>query len=1573
MLHNQEQFISMLDTSCGDMTLTGAVVNENSRIVAGGTLTHTGGAVTNTETKKQIQTDTFGTTQFSYTYRRKRPHKSRRRAYQAEVFKTPERKIDNTSTLGVAMYAENTKGTPTAQSITDRRRQDVTDFLDPFGVASPGTMGVAVGKPGDDPRDIRGLITSSLYTVNPSSTSDYLIETDSRFTDAKRFLGSDYMYNYLKWEPEHAHKRLGDGFYEQELIRNQILQHTGRRYLTGYHSDEEEFKALMDAGIAFAKEYHLTPGISLTKEQMAALTSDIVWLDTMTVMVNGQPMDVIYPRVYMRANSPMRLQDDGALISASHLVVNTKDTVENTGTLLGDAIVISADTLQQGGHIRAKTLGVTTIGDIVTTGTIDAVDTVQLLAGRDIIFNNKVTKLQNQDVLTSMAGIAVSGDEGVLLLSANRDVKLAGATLSAMGDKSNIAIGAGRNVDLSTDTLMAKQDMTQDSNNYLRTYRKTELGTAIAGHDITILAKKDVTGRAATIEGTGDVRLGAGQSLTLTNGETISKDSFGAKYKVSGLLSSTTTTMKRDSEHRSVDGSLVTGRTVTMESGKDMHLTAATVVGDTAVTLRAGGNLTATAAEQYDHEASMISVKKSGLMGSGLGIMIGTQQTKDTAMGEGITQVGTVIGSGQGLATVEAGTHIHLTSSDVIGAKGIHIEGNSVTLDGKNNITRERYEHEASSSGLSISLGGRVANAATTAVNYLQQANHRSDKRLAALETLEAGKSLKEGLAEVRGYTSITEAGVQAAYTQAAGQAMQDMAKANLQAITAQTMGPGSTWEAAASMKAAGQGKAAMGLSAKANDADFITQETATNKAAKRDSLVNIYVGIGSSHSKSVTEINETTYAGGSVQSADGTVRIIARGDSNTTSNADTIVNGDITAIGQTIQGKVVDLQAKGDVNLLAGTNTTHITEDSKSSGWSVGASIGTTGFLGGDIGINKAKSEGLTDRTTHTGTTVVGTDAVTITSGQNTNVVGSTVSGNKVVAKVGDDLTITSVQDTDNYKANSKNSSVSVGFSGAGITSFTPYAGKGKTNSTYESVTGPAGIYAGTDGYDITVKDNTALTGSVIDSKATPDKNSLTTGSLTMKDIENKASYEDSYRGIGYTYDRGFNVAEENAKRRGYATAEEKESLDNNYNKVGLVPDLGMSSKGSASSMTKSAIAPGKLTVTKEPVNLNTVNRDTKNSLNELGKIFDKKKLEERQELAKLFAKNANEAIHHISESKGWENGSKEKIALHTLVGGITAELGGHAFIDGGLAGGVNEAAVAKLMNAIGKDNPDMIQIASAVLGYATNKLAGKDGQAGAAVAQWGTKWNGLDTVQQSYYAYEPVPTIEQYLASNIERGHRAGLVKVMESAYIMSAMHPELGEAAENDFIYSFNQAAEIVGIWHRYDAELGMTNNLRIFLQQSADLYPDRDMVYATGKLGVGFGSSGTVGVLGVQVSANSHAEWSTNESHPKIVTEATLGAKVLNTAGAWVNPKNVYTPINHQSENKFDGGIGYKAGNVGIDNGDVIVTVGGEMYLGAGGGGYINLNLSKAWDEAKSVFTGNETEKTEKEKILELIGE
>jgi filamentous hemagglutinin len=52
---------------------------------------------------------------------------------------------------------------------------------------------------------------------------------------------------------------LGDGFYEQKLIREQVAQLTGYRYLEGFNNDEDQYTALMNAGATFAKEYGLRP------------------------------------------------------------------------------------------------------------------------------------------------------------------------------------------------------------------------------------------------------------------------------------------------------------------------------------------------------------------------------------------------------------------------------------------------------------------------------------------------------------------------------------------------------------------------------------------------------------------------------------------------------------------------------------------------------------------------------------------------------------------------------------------------------------------------------------------------------------------------------------------------------------------------------------------------------------------------------------------------------------------------------------------------------------------------------------------------------------------------------------------------------------------------------------------------------------------------------------------------------------------------------------------------------------------------------------------------------------------
>ena len=106
------------------------------------------------------------------------------------------------------------------------------------------------------------LPTSSLYRTNPEATNRPLIETDPQFTDRRKWLSSDYMFNALRSDPQNILKRLGDGYYEQRLVRDQVNQLTGRMFLTGYQDLEAQYKGLMDNGITFAKRFNLTPGVA---------------------------------------------------------------------------------------------------------------------------------------------------------------------------------------------------------------------------------------------------------------------------------------------------------------------------------------------------------------------------------------------------------------------------------------------------------------------------------------------------------------------------------------------------------------------------------------------------------------------------------------------------------------------------------------------------------------------------------------------------------------------------------------------------------------------------------------------------------------------------------------------------------------------------------------------------------------------------------------------------------------------------------------------------------------------------------------------------------------------------------------------------------------------------------------------------------------------------------------------------------------------------------------------------------------------------------------------------------------
>ena len=156
---------------------------------------------------------------------------------------------------------------------------------------------------------------------------------------------------------------------------------------------------------------------------------------------------------------------------------------------------------------------------------------------------------------------------------------------------------------------------------------------------------------------------------------------------------------------------------------------------------------------------------------------------------------------------------------------------------------------------------------------------------------------------------------------------------------------------------------------------------------------------------------------------------------------------------------------------------------------------------------------------------------------------------------------------------------------------------------------------------------------------------------------------------------------------------------------------------KGNTSSRTTSAIAPGTIDIRENPTqDISALSRNTENALNELGRIFDKKKIEEQQELAAVFGEEAFRLAHNMKD-----DGSGRKMIVHAAIAGLMSRITGAGFTSGAVARALNEALINNLK---GKD-PGTAQIVSAIIGAAAAKVAGGSAAAGASAAASGTKNN--------------------------------------------------------------------------------------------------------------------------------------------------------------------------------------------------------------------------------------------------------
>ena len=1231
-VHSAEAVTSSLPAAIragNNVTLHGDTANTDSTISAGETL-RTDGALTENAHQQQEQTVTIGTTQGSYTARRSRLHKGKVRKYHGTSFMTPETIRSNPTSIGVSRVEENAA----TETIESEQRQRIANALSPFGLASAAQTADTSAGESPSPEHIS---LSALYRVHPESTATYLVETDPAFTDRKKFLSSDYMYNRLKWDPDKIPKRIGDGFYEQQLLADQILKQTGKRHLDGYTDDETAFKALMDAGISYAKEMNLSPGIKLSKEQVAVLTSDMIWLEEREVYVNGKKERAVYPVLYTKNTQGLRLTKGGSLISARNIIVETKDALKNAGTLYGENILVNAGEIENTGLIRGQKIGLKSERDIRVLGSVIGDKAVVLEAKNNIDVSSTTERLAHQDVLNTTAGIAVKGDEGVLVVSAGKNIALAGATLAALGKNGSVLLSAGENISLDTKKLQSEKDMTVSAENYLRTKRGTELAAEIrADGNISITAGNDLTARAATIESkSGTASLSAGNDISLTEGREISEDHYGIRYKESGLLSTKTTTIRTDTESDTAITSKVTGQNVSITAKRDASFTAADIAADHDVTVTAGRNVSAASADNYAHTENFKSVKTSGIFsaGGGLGFTIGTQQTKTTQDSDGLTRQGTNIAALGGNVSISAGENAHISSSNILADKDANISAKETVIDGKSNIYRESITQESKTTGLTVSFSHGLLDLGQEFYAPLKRMGEVEDDRLKAAYALQARRLIREKF---------------------------------------------------------GKGKNPL-----------------------KGQTFSLDISFGTSKSYSRMENIATEYAGS---------RIAAGGNTNVTAG-----ERDLTVRGSAVIGNDVSLTAKGNVRLEAGENTNITTTENKFSSASIGASFAPSGLTDISISANKANGNSKESVTSYSPALVSAKNDLSLTSGKDMDIIGSKAHGEKITAQVGGNLNIETLQEKETYEEDNHSTGFGVSWNvnqtkkettdANGDTkietlrsfskpTFSGSWNKGNIDSHYRSARDQAGFFAGSKGFDIYVEKNTDLKGGVIASNATPDKNHLSTGTLSFSDLKNEANY--SAKSIGASYHKYGNYKN--------MTEDEQNKV---YNTIGLAPSLSMPVKGDASSTTKSAVAAGTIDIRDNPTqDISALSRDTANSLNELGKIFDKAKIEEQQELAAVFGEEAFRLAHNLKD-----DGSGRKIAIHFALGGIMSAITGAGFASGAIGAGLNEALINNLKGL----DPGTAQIVSGIIGAAAAKVVGGNALAGASAAASGTKWNYL------------------------------------------------------------------------------------------------------------------------------------------------------------------------------------------------------------------------------------------------------
>ncbi|MGA3891474.1 hemagglutinin repeat-containing protein, partial [Ralstonia nicotianae] len=642
----------------------------------------------------------------------------------------------NQSAAGVATSGQQTVGAASAQQPAVNAPQSVA--------GSNGALNIS-------------LPTSGLFSFRTAPGQPYLIATDSRLTSYTKFISSDYMLSALNLNPQQVQKRLGDGFYEEKLVRDQITQLTGRVYLQGYGNNEDQYRALMASGVNAAKQFSLVPGIALTAAQMDALTSDIVWLVSQTVKLpDGSTQQVLAPVVYLAHTHANDLQPTGALIAADDVQIHAVGSATNSGMIKGgtQTVITATDIVNRGGTISSdKAHGTTVVSathDILNASGEISGNRVAAQAGHDIVNTTLVDTVGATAVAgNSRANVTLVGRQGSiastsdLLVRAGNDLTVHGANITAGG---NAQVTAGHDILVDAVQSTTSQSVTKNSQHHWEADSTTHQGSAIsAGGSLAMQSGNDTTFKGAKVSAGQDLVVVAGGDLTATTVTDTSKYNNVAADDKARKESSrtydetvvgTTFTAGRDATFAAVNanaggqartdgkgnvtfiGSSVTAGTAQQDNtstasaaGNPEHMTvgrvdptgtrsgASTKAGG--VTIVADRNVTlAEAREVHDSTRSVSSESGSALSSKSAS----SSDAMHLDVGAGSSVSGNSV-------RVQAGNDLTVRNSAVVGSDDVSLNavGGNVLITAGQNVRDESHSFEQKQSGFSGTGGIGIA------------------------------------------------------------------------------------------------------------------------------------------------------------------------------------------------------------------------------------------------------------------------------------------------------------------------------------------------------------------------------------------------------------------------------------------------------------------------------------------------------------------------------------------------------------------------------------------------------------------------------------------------------------------------------------------------------------------------------------------------------------------------------------------------------------------------------------------------------------------------------------------------